>query len=115
MVIRSKLLRFHLFFFTSGPSDVWYSAISGFGGNGEEGEPRCVTDGPFRQGAWRTVPSAGSGCLQRQFNLTQRPPDTTAIANVLRIPSSSFVDFEIALRINLHDTIHCLIGGKMHK
>ncbi|XP_067024328.1 uncharacterized protein [Acropora muricata] len=97
----------------NGPTDLWYSGISGFGGNGGERETRCVIDGSFRRGAWRTVPSAGSGCLQRQFNLTQRPPDTTVIANVLRIPSSSFDDFEIALRINLHDTIHCLIGGHM--
>lgn len=111
----SKLLRFNSFFSSSGPTDLWYSGISGFGGNGGERETRCVIDGSFRREAWRTVPSAGSGCLQRQFNLTQRPPDTTVIANVLRIPSSSFDDFEIALRINLHDTIHCLIGGKIRK
>ncbi|XP_068713828.1 uncharacterized protein [Montipora foliosa] len=97
----------------TGPSDLWFSGDSGFGANGENRSPRCVIDGPFRRGIWNVVPSAGNGCLERQFNLTQTLPDTTAISAVQRIPPSSFDDFEISMRINLHDTVHCLIGGHM--
>lgn len=94
-------------------SDLWFSGNSGFGGNGEQTPQQCVTSGPFRRGVWNVVPSAGGGCLRRQFNLSDNTPDSAAVAEVLRIPHSEFDSFEIALRINLHDTVHCLIGGTM--
>ena len=61
------------------------------------------------------VPSAGNGCLRREFNLTDTPPTSMMVTAVLRLPPSSFNDFEITMRINLHDTIHCLIGGTLSK
>jgi len=59
------------------------------------------------------VPSAGNGCLRRAFNLTHNPPDAIAVAAVQRIAPSRFNDFEVTMRINLHDYVHCLIGGHM--
>ena len=59
------------------------------------------------------MPSAGNGCLRRAFNLTHNPPDTIAVAAVQRIAPSSFNDFEVTMRINLHDYVHCLIGGRL--
>ncbi|XP_022801546.1 uncharacterized protein LOC111339216 [Stylophora pistillata] len=94
-------------------SDLWFPGNSGFGGNGEQTTEQCVTSGPFRRGVWNVVPSAGGSCLRRQFNLTDNPPDSAAVAEVLRIPHLQFDSFEIALRINLHDTVHCFIGGTM--
>ncbi|KAJ7326089.1 hypothetical protein OS493_028347 [Desmophyllum pertusum] len=94
-----------------GTSDLWFRGNSGFGGNGQRSSSQCVTNGPFRRGAWNVVPSAGRGCLRRQF--IGNPPDTVAVAGVLRIRASDFDSFEISLRINLHDTVHCLIGGHM--
>lgn len=96
-----------------GASDLWFFGNSGFGGNGEQSPRQCVTSGPFRRGTWNVVPSAGGGCLRRQFNLTGNPPDSVAVAEVLRTRALDFDSFEISLRINLHDTIHCLIGGHM--
>ena len=96
-----------------GASDLWFQGNSGFGGNGEQSSRQCVTSGPFRRGAWNVVPSAGGGCLRRQFNFTVNPPDSVAVAEVLRTRASDFDSFEISLRINLHDTVHCLIGGHM--
>ena len=61
-----------------------------------------------RQGQWSIVPS---GCLTRRFN--GNTPDAVAVEEVLRTPASNFVNFEMALRINLHDNVHCLIDGTM--
>lgn len=94
-------------------SDLWYIGNSGFGGNGQQTPEQCVTSGPFRRGTWNVVPSAGGGCLRRQLNLTGNPPDSVAVAEVLRTRAVDFDSFEISLRINLHDTVHCLIGGHM--
>lgn len=33
--------------------------------------------------------------------------------NVLQINPVNFTDFELLLRLNLHDVVHCLIGGTM--
>ena len=36
-----------------------------------------------------------------------------AVEEILRTPASDFIMFEVGLRINLHDTVHCLIDGTM--
>jgi len=41
------------------------------------------------------------------------PPDTVAVQEVLRIAPANFTDFELMLRVNLHDLVHCLIDGTM--
>ena len=43
---------------------VWYAGPSGLGGNGV-GPTRCVRNGIFRTGAWRTT---NRRCLRRRFN-----------------------------------------------
>lgn len=86
--------------------ELWHSGDSGFGGNGAGG---CVRDGPFRQGVWSAVSLTGRKCLTRQFRGT--PPDSAAVQEV--IIQNSFETFESELRINLHDQVHCLIGGTM--
>lgn len=83
----------------------------GFGGNGILPD-RCVNTGPFRKGVWELVPSADQPrCLKRQFN--RNPPDSVAVAIVLRTPVSNFNGFELALRITLHNSVHCMIHGTM--
>ena len=94
-------------------SDLWSFGNSGFGRNGQRTPEQCVTSGPFRRGTWNVVPSAGGGCLRRQFNLTGNLPDSVSVAEVLRTRAVDFDSFEISLRINLHDTVHCMIGGHM--
>ena len=96
----------------AGPSSIWFGGSSGFGGNGGQAATRCVRDGPFRRGVWNVVPSADQkGCLRRQFNQSENAPNSIAVAATLRFGSSSFFDFELTLRLFLHDPIHCLIGG----
>ena len=90
--------------------DVWFNGASGFGGNGSASD-NCVRAGPFRGGAWKLVPSAGRGCLKRKFKGS--PPHRAAVAKLLKFPAADFIDFELGLRVNFHDTIHCLLGGTM--
>lgn len=49
-------------------SDLWNPGPHGFGGNGN-GSFSCVDTGPFREGLWSLIESAGGGCLRRQFRL----------------------------------------------
>ncbi|XP_078342697.1 uncharacterized protein LOC144628471 isoform X5 [Oculina patagonica] len=104
-------------FSTANPEDLWHSANTGFGGNGV-GLTACVQTGPFRQSEWSLVPlpagsqpEPGPRCLARMFN--GNPPDSVAVQEVLQITAGNFSDFEIMLRINLHDVVHCLIDGTM--
>lgn len=91
--------------------DMWYSGNSGFGGNGIQ-PTGCVQSGVFRQGAWTLVPSAGpSKCLRRFFN--GHPPDSIAITQLLKMQPKDFNSFELGLRVNFHDVVHCLIDGTM--
>ena len=104
-------------FRTTNPRDLWHRGNASFGGNGVPPN-ECVQTGPFRESVWSlpplpsgAPPSPGSGCLRRQFN--GNPPDTVAVNNVLQINPVNFTDFELLLRLNLHDVVHCLIGGTM--
>lgn len=104
-------------FSTANKSDLWHSADTGFGGDGG-GMSFCVQTGPFRENEWSIVPlpagsppEPGPRCLVRMFN--GNPPDTVAVERVLKTEVANFTDFELMLRINLHDLVHCLIDGTM--
>ena len=62
-----------------------------------------MTTGPFRVGKWKTV---SGECLKRQFN--GKPPDADQIAIALREPTHE--KFDLMLRINLHEGMHCFIS-----
>ncbi|XP_031561126.1 uncharacterized protein LOC116297105 [Actinia tenebrosa] len=91
--------------------DLWYAGSTGFGGDGDPTNNYCVSDGPFAEGSWQLVPAANPGCQRRSFY--GNPPDSVAVAELLDITAGNFTDFEVSLRINFHDTVHCLIGGTM--
>ena len=104
-------------FNTTAARSIWSSEGSGLGGDGE-GIYSCVQTGPFRQDVWSIVPlppgiptGPGPRCLARMFFGT--PPDAIAVQRVLDIPLGNFSDFELMLRVNLHDLVHCLIDGTM--
>ena len=88
----------------------WYGGSAGMGGNGSLPN-RCVTTGPFRQGQWNLPSSAGGGCLTRDF--FGNTPDAVAVEQLLRTLPAQFIDFEMTLRFQLHDNVHCQIGGTM--
>ena len=98
--------------FSTGPDNVWNSD-TGFGGDGVDADRKCVHDGPFRKGAWSRVrppnPLPGPDCLTRNFN--GNPPDEIDLIEVLNI--TDFTEFELALRVELHDNVHCQIGAIM--
>ena len=85
--------------------DVFYSStsfISGLGGNGSTSD-HTVRSGLFRCGAWKT---ATGECLKREFR--GAPPDAVQVAITLKEPT--FKWFELMLRVNLHEGMHCFIG-----
>ncbi|XP_066919000.1 uncharacterized protein [Clytia hemisphaerica] len=79
-------------------------AHRGLGGNGNPARDFCVTTGPFREGAWQTERGQ---CLRRDFN--GNVPDAVQVQFCLNLVP--FVDFEIFLRLNLHNLVHVSIGG----
>ncbi|XP_020613196.1 uncharacterized protein LOC110051510 [Orbicella faveolata] len=104
-------------FSTANREDLWHSANTGFGGDGVD-PTGCVQTGPFREDEWSLVPlpagsppEPGRRCLSRMFN--GNPPDSVAVEEVLRKSADDFSDFELMLRINLHDVVHCVIDGTM--
>lgn len=78
---------------------------TGLGGNGRASDG-CVTTGPFRVGQWRTTTGE---CLRRGFN--GNPPDADHVAITLREPS--FNRFEVMLRVNVHEAMHCFISKRI--
>ena len=85
--------------------DVFYSSasfISGLGGNGSTSD-HTVRSGLFRCGAWKT---ATGECLKREFR--GAPPDADHVAITLKEPH--FIWFEVMLRVNIHEGMHCFIG-----
>ena len=94
-------------------SALWKNTDAGLGGDGE-GPPRsCVKNGPFREGKWRLIKSAGGGCLKRDFQRDEVFPtliDLLALLNMF--PSADqFRDFELILRNDYYENIHLFIGG----
>ena len=73
-----------------------------------------MQSGPFRENEFSLVPieeGDSPGCLERDFDGTT--PDMVAVAEVLKYEPDNFTDFELALRVDLHGTVHCVIGGTM--
>jgi len=83
---------------------VWNSKV-GLGGNGSKSD-HTVRSGLFRCGAWKT---ATGECLKREFR--GAPPDAVQVAITLKEPT--FKWFELMLRVNLHEGMHCFIAGTM--
>ena len=92
-------------------SDVWNSDTCKYTGLGGNGNPTCVTTGPFGFPGWRVTPSAGSGCLRRSHRAGI--PDCIAVQDVLDATTAQFNDFHIGLEVVLHNTVHVRIGGTM--
>ena len=84
---------------------LWTDATHWYGG---DGSGSCVTTGPFQSGLFTPV---SNPCLVRQFS--GQTPTALEVNDILAIPASNFADFELRLRGELHNTVHCRIGGTM--
>ena len=94
-------------------SDSLWNSDTGFGGDGADADQNCVLDGPFRKGAWSRVrpdnARRGPDCVMRNFN--GNPPEEIDVLCVLNM--DDFSEFELFLRADLHDNVHCRIGKTM--
>ena len=94
-------------------NDFWNPGARGFGGNGSP-PGSCVKTGPFGEGKWSLIRSAGGGCLKRNFN--DRFPDVITLASLLTSnpDPKDFLKFESLLRVVFHNEFYSRIGGTMN-
>ena len=95
-------------------NSILWATECGLGGNGNPNNNDLVETGPFGQGAWQLTPSANNnngGSLRRRFNGDL--PGSASVALDQRSGVSSFDTWERFVRSNLHDSVHCMIGGTM--
>ena len=83
----------------------------GFGGDGNQAMNLSVRSGPFKQPEWK---APNGETLTRKFNGVL--PDCAAVAMTQRMGGggvSQFNTWHGRVQSNLHDTVHCAIGGTM--
>ena len=92
-------------------SIVW-AAQCGLGGDGDPNNNDYVSDGVYRQANWQLTPSAAtSNFLRRRFNGVL--PDCASVAMIQRSGLAEFNTWHDFVSSNLHDSVHCNIGGTM--
>lgn len=89
------------------PMYLFGNRPDGLGGRSDS-ITNCVVNGKFGQPAGWRIPNGE--CLRR--DLRGRTPNALIVQSLLA-SDAPFPDFEIFVRVNLHDTVHCLIGGTM--
>ena len=90
---------------------VW-NPDSGFGDSSRSNDS-CVSNGPFKYDQYEVTPSAGGGCLQRQYRLQQFPTRAVVEQDLLALPANEFVEFHQFLQLFLHTNVRCFVGGQM--
>ena len=92
-------------------SPVWANQ-NGFG-NTSRSTDNCVTSGPFRVGVFSQIPSAGGGCIQREYNKGSFPTRAIVERDLLTRPGSEFEQFQLSFKVFIHTNVRCLVGGTM--
>lgn len=87
-----------------------------FGGDGGAGN--CVTDGAFASPGWSVTPSAGGGCLQRDFDFMPTTATTADLNTLVGTTCPSAADYDcfrdgIEHAPGTHDHVHCIVNGHM--
>lgn len=88
-------------------SSFWATDASGFGGNGNP-PGGCVDTGPFREGEFSLIPSAGGGCLKREFY----GRFATAADVIVLLNEKNLIHFQSVWE-SYHNDVHNNIGGTM--
>ena len=89
-----------------------FNPRTGFGDASREGDD-CVRNGPFNYTAFNITPSAGGGCLKRQYKLKMFPTRAIIEEDVLSIPATEFTTFHHLLHLFILSNIRCFVGGQM--
>ena len=94
-------------------SQVWKNSIvwndeCGFGGDGDPAKNGSVKSGLFKQPEWK---APNGQILTREFNGVL--PDCAEVALTTRMGVAQFTTWHGRVRSNLHDAVHCNIGGTM--
>ena len=74
---------------------------------------QCVSVGPFRVGEYQVNPSAGGGCLMRDYKNNRFPSRDIVERDVLTITSDNFNSFHRFLHLFIGINVQCFIGGTM--
>ena len=90
---------------------VW-SPDSGFGDSSRSGD-RCVENGPFQFDRFNVTPSAGGGCLTREYRMQMFPTRSNIEQDLLTLPADQFSRFHQFLQIFIHINVRCFVGGAM--
>lgn len=85
---------------------------TGFGNAARESD-HCVSNGPFNYTSFSITPSAGGGCLQRQYRLKMFPTRAIIEQDVLGIPAEEFTEFHHLLQLFILSNLRCFVGGHM--
>jgi len=90
---------------------VW-SNDDGFGDT-SRAEDGCVITGPVRIGAFFVSPSAGSGCLRRDYRNQRFPSRDIVARDLLPLTMNEFDEFHRFLQLFIGLNVQCFVGGTM--
>ena len=76
-------------------------------------EDGCVFTGPLRVGLFEITPSAGGGCLRREYRNQRFPSRDIINRDLLPLPADEFEDFHRFLQLFIGLNVQCFIGGTM--
>ena len=74
-------------------------------------EDQCVITGPFRVGEYELTPSAGGGCLKREYQNRRFPSRDIIDRDLLPLPANEFSTFHRFLQLFIGLNVQCFIGG----
>lgn len=89
-----------------------FSPESGFGDSSRANDS-CVSNGPFNSGVFTITPSAGGGCLQRQYRMQMFPTRAIIEQDLLTLSAENFNQFHQFLQVFIHTNVRCFVGGQM--
>ncbi len=87
-----------------------FSPSTGFGDSSRPNDS-CVRNGPFRYESFQVTPSAGGGCLQRQYRLQMYPTRAIIEQDVLTLPAEEFPQFHQFMQLFVFTNVRCFLNG----
>ena len=90
---------------------VWDNT-DGFGDTSRASD-NCVITGPVRVTQFNVTPSAGGGCLKREYRNQRFPSRDIVDRDLLPLPSDEFSTFHRFLQLFLGLNVQCFVGGTM--